>query len=720
MCRRVSLFIALLPWSLVAAAQQAPVSQEESELQKLLNTPVSSASKTQERTVEAPGLVSLVTRDQIEAFGWASLNEVLYSIPGFGPSQDYDRRTVSSRGLFEGWNNNHILHLVDGIPFNDNLYGTATTWEISPLFMAKRVEVMRGPGSALYGSNATNGVVQVKTLSAVDLPTPEAQVRFGSRGERIYDFAIGRESDLAGAVFGFNAFETRGNTYDGYDGSGRLDASENLATFRIGDARSSQYAWTKLEGRGPLAGWTFQYHWQGWDYQTGHGWLWQAPDLPEHLRENRTIAALGYEGSLGEKVQQEYLLSYQRHDIKWNLRFYPDQALGGFYPNGVFEFLDTGATDLFGRAQWSVRLPKDAAVLFGVEAKRFLYKGDEGHYSNIEMAGFTPNPGNAFLPLGAWLAPVLNHPIVDTGFYAQFTSGKLLGDHLNAVVGLRSDRSSLDYDLGGETRSRSFSNTSPRFALVFHPSDTLSVKAMTGSAFRSPSPAELAGANTLTLGSNIQQLKPERVHTTEVAVDWIVTPNLDWRTNVFRTRSADQIAYSASNANLSTNVYTLTTEGLETELLFGFRAWKGYLNYAYAKRVDENVEDTTITPSPDRLTWEPAHRVKAGVIYTNGRFMGSAAARWQSQVDRRASDVGTQPLPLVGTLLDMDLYRPTAVASWTTVDLKAGWALTGGTTVSLLVTNLLDSKVMLVKTLAFPFDYQGEGRQWAVIVKTRL
>jgi iron complex outermembrane receptor protein len=705
---------------MMLTGQEVPGASDESELLKLLNTPVSSASKHEERSLEAPGLVSLVTRDQAEGYGWTSLNDVLYSLPGFGPSQDYDRRTVSSRGLYEGWNNNHILHLVDGIPFNDNLYGTATTWEISPLFMAKRVEVMRGPGSALYGSNATNGVVQVKSLSASDLPAPEVQARVGGRGERIYDFALGKEGDLAAAVVGFNAFETRGNAYEGYDGSGRLDARGKLATFRIGDARDSQYAWAKLEGRGALSGWTFQYHWQAWGYQTGHGWLWQAPDRPEHMQEKRNILALAYESDLGGNWRQEYLISYQRHDLNWNLRFYPDQALSGFYPAGVNEYLDTGATDLFGRAQWSLALPQESALLFGVEAKRFEYGGDRGHTSNIEMATFTPLPGNVSGPLGPWLAPILNHPMLDTGFYAQFTSGKLLGEHLNAVVGLRSDRSSVDYDAQGGVKSRSFSNTSPRFALVYHPSDTFSVKAMTGSAFRSPSPAELAGANTLTLGSNIQQLKPEHVNTTELAVDWIATPNLDWRTNVFRTRSSDQIAYSASNFNLSTNVYTLTTAGLETELLYGFKGWKGFLNYAFAKRLDESVQDATIAPSGDRLTWEPSHRIKAGVICTIGDFKGSLSARWQGAVGRRTSDVGTQPLPLVGTPLDVDLYRPGAVPSWTTFDLKAGWTLREGTSLSLLVTNLLDAKVTMVKTLAFPFDYQGEGRQWALILRTRL
>ena len=114
---------------------QSPPSEDEAALLALLNTPISTASKHEERTLEAPSVVSLVVRGQVDAYGWTSLNDLLYALPGFSASQDYDRSTVSARGAFEGWNNNHLLLQVDGIPFNDNLYGSALTWEITP-FMA--------------------------------------------------------------------------------------------------------------------------------------------------------------------------------------------------------------------------------------------------------------------------------------------------------------------------------------------------------------------------------------------------------------------------------------------------------------------------------------------------------------------------------------------------------------------------------------------------------
>ena len=713
-----------------AQAPASAPSDDANELLALLNLPISSASKHLERSLEAPGVVSLAVRDQVDAYGWTSLNDLLSTLPGFSISQDYDRSTVSSRGLSESWNNNHLLLLVDGIPFNDNIYGSAYTSEITPLFLANTVEVVRGPGSALYGSNAMDGVIQMKSLSAKDLPQGGAfQFRLGQDGTRIYDFAQGHQGDLVSAVIGFNAYQTWGNSYTGRDGSARTNASGDLATYAVDDARSSQYAWLKLEGEKGLKGLTFQYHWQAWNYKTGHGWLWEAPDLGEHMQEQRQIVSLAYASDLGAGWHQEYLARHQVHALNWNMRFYPDGAFvdpsvpASGYPHGASEYLDTSASDDFVRTQWSVDLPQNASFLFGFEGDRFLYTGDNSHNSNINMTTFAANPGNSTLPLGPWLAWIKDRPIVNTGFFAQFDSGKLFGRGFKAVLGLRADRTSFEYnDLDaqqlptGTRESKSFSNTSPRLALVFLPSDDLAIKVMGGRAFRSPAPAELAGANTLTLGSNITSLKPETLTTYEVAVDWIVNARLDWRTNVYWTKFSNEIAYSADNFNLSTNIYTLTTEGIETELLYGVGAWRGFANFSYAKRVNETILDRTIAPS-SQITWVPSRMVKLGVIYESGPFKGALSGNYSGRVLRRSSDVGVEPIPLQGTTLDMDQYRPTSVAPYWTLNTKLTYQFNRSFSTSLAATNLLDKRYYLAKSLAFPFDYQGPERNVSLILK---
>src|SRR5258707_15895266 len=101
-----------------AAAQ--PASELDAEelnlfrLEELMSLQVASPAKLEQPVREAPAVMSIVTREQIVDYGWITLNDILFKQPGFAPSQDYDRRTVTARGLFEGWNNNHLLLLIDG------------------------------------------------------------------------------------------------------------------------------------------------------------------------------------------------------------------------------------------------------------------------------------------------------------------------------------------------------------------------------------------------------------------------------------------------------------------------------------------------------------------------------------------------------------------------------------------------------------------------------
>jgi len=72
------------------------------ELETLLNVKIISVSKLAQRPIDAPGIVGSISRDQIVNYGWTSLNDVLGNQPGFSPSQEYDRRTISARGVVEG------------------------------------------------------------------------------------------------------------------------------------------------------------------------------------------------------------------------------------------------------------------------------------------------------------------------------------------------------------------------------------------------------------------------------------------------------------------------------------------------------------------------------------------------------------------------------------------------------------------------------------------
>jgi iron complex outermembrane receptor protein len=658
--------------------------------------------------------MTVVNSEQIESYGYLSLNDILYQQPGFAPSQDYERRTVSARGLFEGWNNNHLLMLIDGVPVNDNIYGTAYTWEITPLALVLSLDLIRGPGSALYGSNATNGVLALHTPSAGDLPAGMALLRFGNAGVRIFDVMAAQEFTRFSFVVAYNHYETDGNVYSSFDGSGRTDATGSLARFNVNDARSSDYFFGKLEGRGALQGLSLQLHLQFWKFQTGHGWLWFIPDTPENMQENRQIASIAYRPppSRDGRLQQEYVLQYQRHGVDWHMKFYPDGTdVGGIaYPAGLSENLESDAHQLFARAQCSYRFWRAMSLVGGVEDSLFIYTGDSLHNANADI-----NNGGTFAPVATvetlrpWFEYITNRPVENLGLFAQLASGRFLHRKLSITAGLRYDLQYFRYvDVNDRKRpslSSDFNQVSPRVAIVAFPVKDFVVKGIVNRAFRAPAPAELFGANTFTLASNIKQLRPESITTIEAALDWMPVRFLDLRADWFWEDFANQIAYSVFNNNLSTNLYSRTVTGVEAEALWNLPLAKasklsGFFNYTFTHLISEKIEDPTIAPSAP-LTWAPAQTFNVGASYVGHRLSAALSGHYQGSVERRASDM---PPGMPGAT-----YRPPEVAPWFRLDGRVSFAVSNWVRLGVQATNILNTHGYLLKNNNFPFDYAIEG-----------
>jgi outer membrane receptor protein involved in Fe transport len=675
-------------------------------LEELMNIPITTASKFEQTVKDAPSSISLITRDQIIKYGWLSGNNVLFRLPGFSPSQDYDRTTVSSRGIYEGWNNNHMLLLMDGVPMNDNMYGTAFTWEITPLVFTKSIEVIRGPGSALYGSNATNGLISYNTLSAKDL-TKQAEVRLraGSVGTTIFDVLTGHENESVSFVSAFNFYNTKGFNYNSYDASG-------TDQHQIRNDRSSFYFFQKIEAKGKLQGLSLQYHEQGWSYATGHGWLFYVPDRPEDMNESRRLVSLRYKTpDQSKKFTQEYLVRFQRHGVSWNSRLFPDNA--GGYPFGLTEVLKTHTSDVFSRAQLSYRTDNNSVILGGLENSVFFYRGDALHQSNANLNGdFSPTPNNQMINVGDYFATLGNNPFMNSGLFAQYTSQKI-ADLVLVTAGARYDYASFKYypSLASvATQSKSFSKFNPRISVVFSPNSKFSLKLMGGRAFRTPAASELFGSNTFLLASNTSALRPEVITTFEAGTDYSIIKNLNWRLNVFHTRFDDQIAYSVSNFNLSTNLYSLTTVGVENEFTFQAGRFDGFLNHSFAKRTNESIVDPTITVSKSTLTWVPMNVVNAGMKLNEPRYFVSLQGHYQGQVNRRISDSDATS----------DQLRGLSVKSWATLDARVVYKVKDMLEIGLTATNLTGSKGMLLKNNLYAFDYRIPGRSLLLDIRIML
>jgi outer membrane receptor for ferrienterochelin and colicin len=139
-----------------------------SELEKLINSLISVASKKPLNVRESPSILSLITADEIKASGARDLIDVLRLVPGFDFGVDVEG--VVGLGVRGNWaHEGKVLVLLDGQEMNEILYGTTQFGNHFPIDLIKKIEIIRGPGSAIYGGYAEYGVINIITKQGSDI-----------------------------------------------------------------------------------------------------------------------------------------------------------------------------------------------------------------------------------------------------------------------------------------------------------------------------------------------------------------------------------------------------------------------------------------------------------------------------------------------------------------------------------------------------------------------
>ncbi|MFW5855560.1 MAG: TonB-dependent receptor plug domain-containing protein, partial [Thermodesulfobacteriota bacterium] len=136
-------------------------------LEELKNVKISSASKRPERLSEVPAAVYVITREDIRRSGATSIPELLRMVPGVQVARiSATEWAVNIRGLNELFSNK-LLVLIDGRSIYTHVF-SGVFWDIRDTVLEdiERIEVIRGPGASIWGSNAVNGVINIITKSA--------------------------------------------------------------------------------------------------------------------------------------------------------------------------------------------------------------------------------------------------------------------------------------------------------------------------------------------------------------------------------------------------------------------------------------------------------------------------------------------------------------------------------------------------------------------------
>jgi len=207
----VLIIVLFLPFATAAAqdgTEEFSDDTDEMGLESILEMKIVTATQKEQTAAEAPAIISVLTAEQIQELGITTLYEALDYLPGILVTETFFGYTmVNMRGMLQTNYNNKVLLLINGHPMRETINGSFHL-EIVPIQAIERIEVIRGPGSALYGTNAFAGVINIITktgpnqekftaqFGAGSFETMEAAATYGQKTERLdYFVALSTRND---------------------------------------------------------------------------------------------------------------------------------------------------------------------------------------------------------------------------------------------------------------------------------------------------------------------------------------------------------------------------------------------------------------------------------------------------------------------------------------------------------------------------------------------
>jgi outer membrane cobalamin receptor len=208
-------------------------------LEDLLNIEISVASKKGLTQRESPGIVSVINEDEIVSSGAFDLIDILRMVPGISFNSDVQGQVgISMRGNwgFEG----KVLVMIDNLTLNENLYGTVLFGNHYDPSQIKRVEIIRGPGSSIYGGYAELGVINIITKKGEDYKGVSATSTFAltANGTETNNVSLGFGNKINDFEWDVKAFLSKGNRSDEvwtdwWEGEGETDGNSMLNAMSV-------------------------------------------------------------------------------------------------------------------------------------------------------------------------------------------------------------------------------------------------------------------------------------------------------------------------------------------------------------------------------------------------------------------------------------------------------------------------------------------------------
>ncbi len=484
-------------------------------LQELLNLKVVGVSKKDEILEEAPGVVSIITAHEIKSYGANNLIDILQQAPSLQmlSSHIFREGVTGLRGDLITQNDNHVLILLDGRPVRNGLNDANNTFYANfPIGSIDRIEVIRGPGSVLYGTNAFAGIINIITKS--DGNNTTVQGGYGSFGTYMGSiYSDYQKDDLYVGIGAMGIFS------DGWDfnattgnGSGSSDSTSSMpyASDNIGVSARLTYKGIKFNG---FYGYTNE-------RTLGALPIWS---FTEDFKQHRYFADLGYQLDFSKKWVLNTNLTFNATTGTRDPDAMETQTVFAYYDNLL-------ESTLIGE------IIKNLNITLGAYVK----------HANIPNIDLSDNE----------LAIFTNGTSINFAAYTQLDY--LLFEKLKIIGGLQ-------MNIPEETPTHFV----PRLGAIYNINEKFGMKVLYASAYRSAAPIE-TDIEILNVITGNPKIEPEVITTTDIQLFFkskylncaITGFNSDYKDLIDRVPTPDP---NDGFTSTHQNGHSLNIKGIEAE-----------------------------------------------------------------------------------------------------------------------------------------------------------
>ncbi|MCP4130828.1 MAG: TonB-dependent receptor [bacterium] len=563
-----------------------------------------SATKNLMNARRAPAITTVITADEMRGMGARNLMDVLSNVPGFGIYQKPNTpqgRFVEVRGILTAFSEK-VLLLIDNHPMNNGYDGSWALHAFNDLMVEniKRVEIIRGPGSALFGANAFVGIINVITKMPEDIEN-QLSATGGSFDTWKYDASLSYKGEK---------FQISGHA-EYYDTDGPASFIEHDALGNSGDTLE----WSKKYDFGlRMAYGDFSFTGRVIDKEYGPfiGNMFALNDETV-WKVKQFFGDIFYTKSLTEDLDIMVKLYGDYYDFNAFLEVMPDGFTGG-NDNGM------------------IGNPMIKTKSFGGEITANYVLGDHlmtggtsyGNLKLFDVEAYDNYSNQTYTEVVR--APDFVKNNTDRNIWAVYLQNMWeISAYDSLTLGVRHDNYS---DFGG--------TTNPRIGYVHEFKNNMIIKFLYGSAFRAPSFTELYTVNNVVVAGN-PDLDPEKIQTYEVGLEIPFLKHYTLSLNYFHNDIEDLIGIGPSPGPGQPRPFINTdgktqVDGAEAQLELYFAKDKyGYLNCSYQDAKDKNDK---------ALPFVPDWKANAGMNYALSKyFNANVNVSWIGKMPRRETDL---------------------------------------------------------------------------------